>query len=238
MFSLEDAFLANSRYLIQKDFFSQAFGYALGITIWVEVFRSQVAEINVLQLVPGLYLFLLFFAFIFMVGLSYSLLQLLFELDNRKSSGTKTINRLEVISLSKFTVSVVVTQILGSLNSIIPVALDSFNTYGERTLENLWSLDEVLGLELFLLFVIVVLSQFPVVALLNLSNELNTLSLPSYWKPLGLLTFTAAGIITPTIDGFTQLSFSFLAFSLYILVIIVMTKRMNVKYVETYAFGS
>jgi hypothetical protein len=238
MFSLDDAFLANSRYLVQKDFYSQAFGYAFAVAVWVEFFRSQVAEINVLQLVPGLYLFLLFFAFVFMVLLSYSILQLSFEIDNRKSSGTKTVNRLEVISLSRFTFSIAFTQILGSLNSIIPVALDSFNTYGERTLENLWSLDEVLGLELFLLFVILVLSQFPIIALLNLSDEVNTLSLPSYWKPLGILIFTGAGIVTPTIDGFTQLSFSFLAFSLYILVIIVMTRRLNVKYIETSTFGS
>jgi hypothetical protein len=55
---------------------------------------------------------------------------------------------------------------------------------------------------------------------------------------LGILIFTGAGIVTPTIDGFTQLSFSFLAFSLYILVIIVMTRRLNVKYIETSTFGS
>ena len=238
MFSLDDAFLAPSLYILQKDFYWRAIVYSFGVILWVELFRSQIAEINVLQLIPGLYLFLLFFSLIFLVVFSTLFLQISFEVDNRKSCGTKTLNRMEIINVARFSLSIVSTQVLVSLNTIVPIAFDSFNSYGERTLENIWSLDEILLLELFLLVVIVIASQFPVILLLDQSNEEDILSLPSYWKQIGILVFVLAGIITPTIDGFTQLSFSISAFSLYILVIIVVTKRVNVKYAATYTSGS
>jgi dihydrofolate reductase len=34
-----------------------------------------------------------------------------------------------------------------SVITIVPISLDSFNSYGEKTLENIWSFDEVIGLE-------------------------------------------------------------------------------------------
>jgi Sec-independent protein secretion pathway component TatC len=42
---------------------------------------------------------------------------------------------------------------------------------------------------------------------------------PQAWKQLSLIIFVLSGVITPTIDGYTQLSLAFAAFSLYLIVI-------------------
>ena len=61
--------------------------------------------------------------------------------------------------------------------------------------------------------------------------------LPEFWKTLSLIIFLAAGFITPTIDGYTQLSFAASAVSLYIIVINLLEKRINVKFNTTSVLG-
>ena len=124
-----------------------------------------------------------------------------------------------------------------SLNSIIPLGLDAFYSYGEKTLENYWSFDEVLNLETILLIVLIVLSQIPVISLNTLNTEKDINFLPEFWKTLSLVIFLAAGFITPTIDGYTQLSFALSAVSLYIIVISLLEKRVNVKFNTTTTMG-
>jgi hypothetical protein len=60
MYSLDSTFVRQQYYLIQKDLYAKGLGYALGVVAFLELFRSQVSEMNVLQLVPGFYLILLF----------------------------------------------------------------------------------------------------------------------------------------------------------------------------------
>jgi Sec-independent protein secretion pathway component TatC len=124
------------------------------------------------------------------------------------------------------------------LLTIIPLGFDSFDSYGDETLENFWSLEEIISVEIFVLFVVITLSQIPVLTVLNLTTETNALNVPTYWKSISLSIFVGAGIITPTIDGYTQLSFSSSAFSLYILVISILKKRANTKAFESTSAGS
>ena len=81
-----------------------------------------------------------------------------------------------------------------------------------------------------MLTVLLTLSQIPILSLNTLRNEQDMNVLPQYWKPLSLFIFLAAGFITPTIDGYTQLSFAASAVSLYIFVINVLQKRINIKF--------
>jgi len=67
MFSLDEAFFATSGYLEQNDIYWRSISLALGVFTVVEFVRSQVPEIEVLQLIPGLYLLLLFFSWIFFI---------------------------------------------------------------------------------------------------------------------------------------------------------------------------
>jgi Sec-independent protein secretion pathway component TatC len=144
---------------------------------------------------------------------------------------------MEGAILLKFGLSLFLLGTIISLNTIIPVGLDAFYSYGEKTLENFWSFDEVLNLETILLIVLITLSQIPVVSLNTLNTEKDVNFLPEFWKTLSLVIFLASGFITPTIDGYTQLSFALSAISLYLIVISILEKRVNVKFNTTSILG-
>jgi hypothetical protein len=144
---------------------------------------------------------------------------------------------MEGAILLKFGLSLFSLGTIISLNTIIPLGLDAFYSYGEKTLENFWSFDEVLNLETILLIVLITLSQIPVVSLNTLNTEKDVNFLPEFWKTLSLVIFLASGFITPTIDGYTQLSFALSAVSLYLIVISILEKRVNVKFNTTSILG-
>ena len=237
MFSLDEAFFATSGYLEQNDIYWRSISLALGVFTVVEFVRTQVPEIEVLQLIPGLYLLLLFFSWIFLVFFSNLVQRIPFEIDNRKSCGTKTLDKLELGTISKASVFIAGIQILINLNTVIPIGLDSFNSYGEKTLENIWSLDDVISLETYFLGIIILLSQLPILILLNPSSEKYALTLPGIWRAIGTICFVIGGIVTPTIDVITQISFAGSTFCLYVLVITIVAKRLNLKYREGAIFG-
>jgi len=122
---------------------------------------------------------------------------------------------------------------LGEAQTNLLLSLDSFNSYGEKTLENLWSIDEVLNLETILFTTLLSISQFPVVLLAGLTSEIVINSLPEYWKIISFIIFAVSGLLTPTIDGYTQLSFAFSAFALFFLIISILEKRLNLKLTGT-----
>jgi hypothetical protein len=186
---------------------------------------------NVLQLVPGFYLILLFIAFLVLVNLSNLLLTISHEVDIRKAGGSKTFNKIEVLLLVKFGFVVLFTGLLIAFNTLVPLSFDSFDSYGETTLEDVWSFDEIIGLETILIFFLVILAQIPVIA--EFDVEKDAILLPEFWKPLSLSSFVLSGLITPTIDGYTQLSFAGSAIALYVIVITIIQKRVDLKFLET-----
>jgi hypothetical protein len=230
MLNLEETLLTNTYYVIQRDLYLKAFLYSFGVFTFIEIVRSQIAEIDLLQLIPGFYLILVFVSFTLLVIFSDLLFRIPVENDNNKSLGTKTINKIEAGILMKFSLFLFVSCLLISLNTIIPLSLDSFNSYGEKTLENIWSFDEVINIETILLIILLSVSQLPIFALASLSTDKDINILPEFWKVISIFIFIVAGFLTPTIDGYTQLSFSFSAISLYIIVINLILKRVNIKY--------
>jgi Sec-independent protein secretion pathway component TatC len=152
------------------------------------------------------------------------------DLDNKKEFGTKTLNKIDLFVLNRFSFFFLSIILLFVLNSVIPLSLDSFNSYGEKTLENIWSFDEVLSLEIILLLILVTLSQVPILIVTYVSTEKDSQILPEYWKSLSLVIFLVSGFLTPTIDGYTQLSFSFSAISLYFILINLIQKRVNLRF--------
>jgi hypothetical protein len=237
MLNLDETVETNNAYIIQRDLYIRGLVYSLGVIIFIDIIRNQVAEINLLQLIPGFYLILLFISFLLLVFFSDLFNRIPFDFDNNKSLGTKTITRMEGAILLKFGLSLFLLGTIISLNTIIPLGLDAFYSYGEKTLENFWSFDEVLNLETILLIVLITLSQIPVVSLNTLNTEKDVNFLPEFWKTLSLVIFLASGFITPTIDGYTQLSFALSAISLYLIVISILEKRVNVKFNTTSILG-
>ena len=170
--------------------------------------------------------------YFFQVLLYFSdfLLRIPVEADNDKIFGTKTIERAEKGISLKLSYFLFYFCLGSSLNSVIPLSLDSFNSYGEKTLENIWSFDEVISLEIILLTILLLLCQIPLILIVSLNNEKEISVLPEYWKALSFIVFIASGVLTPTIDGYTQLSFAFSALSLYLIIIIILTKRLDIKF--------
>jgi hypothetical protein len=236
MYSLDTTFISQQYYHIQKDLYAKGIGYAFGVVGFLELLRSQVCEMNVLQLVPGFYLILLFTSFLVLVNLSNILLSISYGVDIRKAGGAKTINRMQVLVLAKFGFLIVFTGMLIAFNTLIPLGFDSFDSYGETTLENVWSFAEIISVETTLIFFLVILSQVPVVAILNFEVEEDSILLPEVWKPLSLSCFVISGVITPTVDAYTQISFGGAAIALYIMVITIIQKRVDLKFTETLTF--
>jgi len=229
MLNLDETIFFTSKYNNQNDFLLKGILSFFGIFVILDIIRNQVSEVKLLQLVPGFYLILLFICFLNVLLFSTFFSNLSKEGDNKKQYGTKTLNKLKIIIFTKFKFFLFFTVLLVILNTIIPLSLDSFNNYGEKTLENLWSLDEVLTLEIILLVLLLLLSQFPVFIISYLTSEIRIISLPEYWKLISFLIFLASGLVTPTIDGYTQLSFAISALSLYLLVINLLQKRIKLK---------
>jgi hypothetical protein len=233
MLNLDETVETNNLYVIQRDLYLRSLFYSLGVIIFIELLRGQIAEVNLLQLVPGFYLILLFISFLFLIYFSDFFGRIPLESDSNKSLGTKTIEKFESGILTKFIFFLFYSCLGITLNSVIPLSLDSFNTYGEKTLENIWSFDEVITLELILLVTLLFLSQVPLFILLGVSNEKEKNILPEFWKPLSFVIFIASGLLTPTIDGYTQLSFAFSSLSLYLITILILTKRIDIKFNTT-----
>jgi hypothetical protein len=222
---LDETFSLDNSYFSQKDLYLKIFLYSFGVFSFMELLRAQVAEIDLLQLVPGFYLVLLFISLVVLTVFSTFFLKIPLEIDNKKAGGTKTTFRINSINNSKISFFLFSMSVLVALTTTIPLSLDSFNSYGEKTLENLWSIDEVINLEAVLLIILIFLSQFPSVIVSILTNEIGANYLPEFWKPISLIIFLASGFLTPTIDGYTQLSFAFSALTLYLLVINVIKKH-------------
>jgi hypothetical protein len=230
MLNLDETFELNNTYVVQRDLYLKGFLYSFGVVIFIELIRGQVAEVNLLQLIPGFYLIVLFISFVVILYFSDLLVQVPIQSDNEKIFGTKTIEKAETAISIKLGYLLFYGCLITSLNSVIPLSLDSFNSYGEKTLENIWSFDEVISLEIILLTILLLLCQIPVIFIVSLNNEKEISILPEYWKTLSFIVFIASGILTPTIDGYTQLSFAFSALSLYLIIIIILTKRLDIKF--------
>ena len=232
MLNLDDTLKSSLFYTIQRDFYLKAFLYSIGVIIFIEIARNQVSEINLLQLIPGFYLILLFIFLIILTLVSDVFTRFALELDNRKEIGTKTINRLQLPILLKLSFCFGIIAIYLALNNIAPLSLDSFNSYGEKTLENIWSFDELLNLEIALLVLLIILLQFPLLGLFSFSTEIDVSSLPQFWKITSFGAFLISGLITPTIDGYTQISFALLSISIFVTIIALIEKRLTAKFIS------
>jgi hypothetical protein len=229
MFNTEKTFGLNLYYSQQRDLFLQGIIYSFAVIGFLEVVRAQISEVNLLQLIPGFYLFLLFLSFLFLVFFSTLFFRVPSLIDNQKSFGTKTTQKVQLILLLKFSLFLFLSCLLLVLNSIIPISLDSFNSYGEKTLENTWSFDEVITLEIILLLILIALSQLPLVFVKNFHTEKNITFLPDILKTLSFFVVLGSGLLTPTIDGYTQIGFAGSALSFYLIIINLLQKRIRMK---------
>ena len=238
MFALDDTFLFEIFYVAQIDFYLKGFVYFTGVILFLEILRNQISEVDLLQLIPGFYFFLFFVSFLTIFFFSETLLRVPSEIDNLKVSGTKVTNKIEFNILLKISFFLFSLLIFIILNSVLPLSLDSFNSSGEKTLDNTWSFSEVLGLELILLFILTIISQLPLFFLLNFNTQKVIVVLSQFWKFLIFIITLIAGFLTPTLDGYTQISFALSSFLFYLFIINVLQKRTLLKLNIFLPFGS
>lgn len=231
MLNLDETLSFQADYEVQRDYYLKIFLYSIGVIVFIDIVRSQVPEINLLQLVPGFYLFLLFGSLVILSLASDFLFSFPINIDAKKDGGTKTLNKIQRIIISRLSFYFLYTALFISLNSILPLSLDSFNLYSEDSLENVWSFDEVISLENILLVLLIFLSQSPVLIICYLTTEKALNRLPEFWRLVVLLSVVFAGVVTPTIDGYTQFGFAFSSVVIYLTIINIIEKRVNIKFV-------
>lgn len=231
MLNLEETLDFKKGYGVQRDFYLKTILYSIGALTLLDIIRGQLPEVNILQLVPGLYLALLLCSLIVLVKTSDILVGASVETDMRKDIGIKMMERPSLITGIRMSFSYFLTTLLFVLNTLVPLSLDSFNFLSEPSLENVWSLDEVIILELILLSFILFLSQAPVAFTSSICNEKSINRLPAIWKTIVLLAVIFAGIITPSVDAYTQSGFAASAVSLYVLIINIIKKRVFIKFI-------
>ena len=86
-----------------------------------------------------------------------------------------------------------------------------------------------MNLETILLFYLSLFSQIPIIVFSFLTNENYLLLFPRIGRVILFLAIVIAGIVTPTIDGFTQFNFTSAIIFLYLFIINVVGKRLNIK---------
>jgi Sec-independent protein secretion pathway component TatC len=112
---------------------------------------------------------------------------------------------------------------------MIPLSLDSFNAYGEKTLESLWSFTEIFLLEFTLSFLLISFFQFPLFFASWISLEKKIQNLSKWWKLISFFSFLIAGIITPTLDASIQFFLAFISICFYFATVSFLQKRINIK---------
>lgn len=229
MLNLDETLSITLNYNIQRDLLNRITGVIPVVIILVDVVRNQVVEVDLVQLTPGFYLLLLLISFSIILYFSNLINKSYFEGDYKKELGTKNVYRLKSFVIRKTRFYLFYVFLLLILNSVLPISLDSFDNYDAKTLENGWSFDEVVNLEIFLASVLVLISQVPIVAISNLTGERATRLLPEIWKLAIFLIVLLAGILTPTIDGYTQLSFAGCTLLLYFYVVTVVQKKAHIR---------
>jgi len=237
MLNLDEPQNSSSFYILQRDVYIRILSYAASIITFINIIRTQVSEVSLLQLIPGFYLFLMFTSLILLVAGSDFFVRFGINTDTKKSTGTKTLFKIQEILQERIIIFFFINTLLAALLTIVPLSLDSFNNYGEKTLENIWSFDEVIALETTLLITISAIGQVPIYAIPNVDCERKISLLPRLWRIFTLIVLIIAGFLTPTIDGYTQLGFSAAAIFLYVIIIQLIQKRLHKKFIGVNFLG-
>lgn len=229
MLNLEETIAMSFYYNREKDLYIKGIFYIFASVLFLQLLRSQLCEISLLQLVPGSFLLLIGISFVLLMVTSTYGFSIPFWIDNKSGLGIKTVNRLGFQTQLSGSGLLLIVFFLFSLNTIIPIGLDSFDSYDQETLTNLWSFDQVLNLETLLVTVLVTLSQLPTSFGYCINTESDIFFLVKSAKDFSFLSFVIGGVVSPTVDIYTQINLALAAIVLYFVVIFVTKKNVFIK---------
>nr|YP_009545338.1 Sec-independent translocase component C [Mallomonas splendens]AYO28492.1 Sec-independent translocase component C [Mallomonas splendens] len=209
--------------------FFRLVSFSISILFVLNILRQQVSEISLLQLVPGFYIGLIFFLFVLCFSFTEWFFNQIIQYDNQKGWGTKTADKMFYHGRMKFRIFLFIGGSFFLVTTLLPISLDSFSSFGfgEKTVENLWSFEDLNAVETVLSFVSTFLFQIPFFFTLSTYSLSNSKFFLSYFKNYSFFVCLFAGIITPTVDIPTQLNFIFIGIGLYLVIFSMVQKETN-----------
>lgn len=232
MFNIKKSIDKSTFYLKYFPFFYLFFLQSILAISLLEIFRQQLPEIKLIQLIPGSYFFFLFFfiAVSFLLICGFIFFPSIF--DGQKNLGTKNIIKNKYSIYNKFLYFFSFLTLIIGINFILPGQFDNFYSYTEKNFENIWSFEELINLEGILLFILVIISQFPLGIISIFDNEIKIFKLPEFFKIFLFFIFFLSGLLTPTVDATSQIIFSFFTIFFYLISIHFLIKRIQIKYLD------
>lgn len=234
MFNLDDSFWLRTRYFFNEDLLLKSGVTTFGLVGFLELIRTQISEINLVQLIPGVYFLFFFFGFVSLSFFNYRFFATIRQHDIKREIGIKLKIKIQSKVLQKYSTNLMSSFLLLVLNSVIPISFDCFSDYSTKTIDNSWSFTEVLNLEVTLLIILAFLSQIPFYGSNLFLQEKISNFLPKKWKQILFFLIVISGSLTPTIDGNTQLSFACCTLTLFNLLLNLVQKRSENKSKEIY----
>lgn len=238
MLNLEENLCYHDPYDIQKDWIFRGLGYVMVCGILLDFLRNQIPEVNLLQLIPGVLFFLLLLTFFLTIFLSSFIFFIPLKNDIRRDCGVKNVGKILLVLALRIAILFFFFIWAFNYNVVIPISLDYFDSSGEKDLEQLWSFDQVLSFQTIFLNLLTFFSQLPVIGQFYFLTEKDFNLFPKYWKEIVFFFIFISGLLTPTMDGSTQLAFFSSIFILYLSFLTFLKKRANFKNQGTIFFGS
>jgi hypothetical protein len=229
MFGDEELFDLEEEYRFKERIENRILSFFLPSILLLNLIRSLICEVNLLQLSPSNYIFLIFLTITYLSSLSSSFVGIPLEFDSKRDVGGKGLPRLTSLILRRSSLYFLAFILIFLFFSVLPASLDAFNDSGEPSLENLWSINQVILLEATLLILLGTLSQSPIYFLIKCRNEERRNGLPTNTKKFIFFVFVGAGILTPTVDSSTQITFAISILSLFLLVFYFLFKRGRIR---------
>jgi hypothetical protein len=227
MILVDDSFIKFRPILLDEEIGKKTVLSIFGTNLSLEEIRSQISEIRLFQLIPGISIIFFFVTIGFLsASISYAL-KLILRQEEQFDEGPK-IQLAFFIEISKRVRGfLLVTQNIFLLQTILPLGLECFNSYEEKNIETTWTFQDIFGLEQTLFFFLSLFSQLPAFFFAQYKAWDGVRYVTFYWKIICFGLILLAGIITPTVDSYTQLSFASATFSLYVTILNGLEKRIR-----------
>jgi hypothetical protein len=237
MLNIEESTFALSFYSKPKDVLITGICVSGTVAFFVDILRQQVPETKLLQLIPGFYIILLFSSFSFLYIYSEIIFKRTNDIDDRRELGSKTVNRLQIPIVAKTSFNFLLSFLFVSLWTLVPISLDSFRAFEEVSLENLWSLEEIIKIDNILITFIVNIAQVPTLAVCYVTTDRLIILASDMWRVVSFIAIVISGVATPTVDGGTQLIFAVAILIIYISTLAYVSRRYLLKYPGSLSFN-
>lgn len=225
MLNLPETILECKVYFLRDHSILKTFILIFAGTKCIDYIRLQIAEITLLQLMPGFYLSLVFGFSLLILLFSIYLIQFINRTDTGKKRGTKAFIRLNFSQDQKSRSSIYSINSFVFFWGVIPLSFESFTVIATQNLASLWSISEFINLEISLGFLLFVIVQLPFFVSGPDYSLLIFQIVPRYLRDYLFIVTILSGICTPTVDIATQLNFIIIGISFYILMTLLIRKK-------------